>query len=84
MTARTERRKAGKARCEERIESRGHKSGCKVLRAIEAQNYFFLLDAAWVRSQAERFSVSYTKLTGIIARTDRGLKLLQQGKKGCR
>ena len=41
MTARTERRKAGKARCEERIESRGHKSGCKVLRAIEAQNYFF-------------------------------------------
>ncbi len=30
---------------------------------------FFLLDAAWVRSRAERPSVSYTKVTGIFART---------------
>ena len=31
--------------------------------------FFFLLGAAWVRSRAERPSVSYTKVTGKIART---------------
>ena len=34
---------------------------------------FFWFDAAWVRSRAERPSVSYTKVTGIIARTGHNL-----------
>ena len=39
----------------------------------EEENDFFLLVAAWVRSRAERPSVSYTKVTGIIARTGHNL-----------
>ena len=35
----------------------------------EMAEFFFLLGAAWVRSRAERPSVSYTKVTGKITRT---------------
>ena len=34
-----------------------------------SRSLFFVLGAAWVRSRAERPSVSYTKVTGKIART---------------
>ena len=36
---------------------------------------FFLLDAAWVRSRAERPSVSYTKVTSKVAWTGHNLQL---------
>ena len=35
---------------------------------------FFLLDAAWVRSRAERPSVSYTKVTSKVAWTGQNCK----------
>ena len=36
---------------------------------------FFLLDAAWVRSRAERPSVSYTKVTSKVAWTSHNLQV---------
>ena len=40
--------------------------------------FVFLLGAAWVRSRAERPSVSYTKVTGIIARTGHNLQIYKK------
>ena len=41
---------------------------------IESLIAFFLLDAAWVRSRAERPSVSYTKVTSKVAWTGHNLQ----------
>ena len=49
--------------------------GCKwPLRGRELSLFFFLLDAAWVRSRAERPSVSYTKVTSKVAWTGHNLQ----------
>ena len=40
-----------------------------------AMIFFFLLDAAWVRSRAERPSVSYTKVTSKVAWTSHNLQV---------
>ena len=41
---------------------------------------FFLLDAAWVRSRAERPSVSYTKVTSKVAWTSHNLQVTNKFK----
>ena len=43
--------------------------------ALELTDHFFLLDAAWVRSRAERPSVSYTKVTSKVAWTSHNLQV---------
>ena len=45
---------------------------------------FFLLDAAWVRSRAERPSVSYTKVTSKVARTGHNLQVTNKFKQQIR
>ena len=48
----------------ERGEFRERKSGNRCSNPKRGgSGFFFLLDAAWVRSRAERPSVSYTKVT---------------------
>ena len=42
--------------------------------ADSARRIFFLLDAAWVRSRAERPSVSYTKVTSKVLRAGHNLQ----------
>ena len=43
--------------------------------AVRPGQFFFLLDAAWVRSRAERTSVSYTKVTSKVAWTSHNLQV---------
>ena len=52
-----------------------HGGGCSV---------FFLLDAAWVRSRAERPSVSYTKVTSKVAWTGHNLQVTNKFKQQIR
>ena len=55
-----------------------------IARANGVNNFFFLLDAAWVRSRAERPSVSYTKVTIKVARTGHNLQVKNKFKQQIR
>ena len=51
-----------------------------MVRISWSTSHFFLLDAAWVRSRAERPSVSYTKVTSKVAWTSHNLQVTNKFK----